>query len=125
MTKDVLIKNNRPLMAPHILEWMQESPEDREKRKREFCKNCKYSWHAFGSSRNSMTQVRREYILITGHMRGCSPINCKKFEPRSKKVIKRSFEIKHDKSDIDIGDWVFDGSDIWNTGDSSDVSKQG
>lgn len=67
-------------MARYVYEWLAESPEDRQKRKDTVCRKCRYSANACESSKNTLTQVQCDYIMRTGHMRGCSPIDCKRFE---------------------------------------------
>ncbi len=74
------IKKTPVPYAPWLKDVKLESDNDRLERKKKQCENCFYSMRIAGSSPG---QAICGYMLLTGKMRGCSPINCGKFMPGS------------------------------------------
>lgn len=111
--------------AAWIPDALKEKAEDRLERKTRMCDKCIYVMRIAGGTPG---QALCNYLGITGKMRGCSPINCKKFTPGKKEAAGRGREIKvknYVESDIDMGDWVFDRGLLWDTADGADERKQG
>lgn len=49
--------------------------------KNTLCRKCIY-YRRLGSSKGYDSNMACHYLLDTGHMRGCSPMNCRKFKGR-------------------------------------------
>lgn len=88
MTAEVTkgIRNIYDLVAegkahPSVLEFLRLTPEDIIQIKKKQCSKCQY----FEGSTKALSLRNCEYVLYTGQMRKCSPINCKKFTPRIKR----------------------------------------
>ena len=65
-----------------IRKWKDVSKEEILKLKKEQCSKCVYFSRAYKELYESCTC---DYILITGHRRGCSPLECKEkgiFKPK-------------------------------------------
>ena len=76
------IGNQRHLQASYIAEALAETEEERRKRKEKYCAKCKYGVRTSGHTGQSAAwYVSCNYASITGHVRGCSPIDCAKYEP--------------------------------------------
>ena len=69
-----------------IQDVMKETQAERLERKAKYCNRCFYGAAIAGSSPG---QALCNYIEITGHMRGCSPIGCRKFKPGKAKRTRR------------------------------------
>ena len=68
---------------PYIELYLNEDPKEQKKRKARMCAYCKYSSKIFGhTSSSSPDYVICDYLIKTGRSRGCSPIECKRFEKR-------------------------------------------
>lgn len=62
------------------------------KLKRNQCIKCKYA-SRFNTDDRNVSAMTCDYVLIMKHSRGCSPINCKKFEPRTRRQRKKALRI--------------------------------
>lgn len=51
---------------------------------RKACKKCKYRGRGAGTKNPLSTQSRCDFIVLTGHMRGCKPEDCNRFEKGAK-----------------------------------------
>ena len=88
--KGAEIKNTKPVWADYIERDLAEPKEDRIKRMALVCARCKYSNRIAGHVQSSSPEyIICDYILKTGHMRGCSVIDCNKFEPKRKEAKKK------------------------------------
>lgn len=61
--------------------------------KRNQCSKCMYASRQNVDSRN-LSNMTCDYIDYKKHSRGCSPINCRKFEPRNKKGRRKALRLK-------------------------------
>jgi len=79
--------------------WASETNAQRMKRRETVCLKCKYFSTALKQQLGSATC---DYIFDTGHMRPCSPVDCKKmgvFTPRAKNSKQRRLkDLKYDQS---------------------------
>jgi len=76
------IGNQRHLQAEYIAEVLAETEEERHARKEKYCAKCKYGVRTSGHTGQSAAwYVSCNYASMTGHVRGCSPIDCAKYEP--------------------------------------------
>lgn len=90
MGRRIEIRNTKVIWADYVEQDLAEPPEDRRKRKAEVCAKCRYSNKVSGHVTNSSADyIICCYILDTGHMRGCSAIDCMRFEPKKKEVKTR------------------------------------
>ena len=62
--------------------WREVTDAERNKNKKEKCRFCEYANRL--TKENDYSVLTCDYIGITGHSRGCSPIECDKFKPRTK-----------------------------------------
>ena len=82
MSRFTEIKNQRHLQADYIKDVLAETPEERKARKEKLCAHCRYGVRTSGHTGQSAAwYVSCNYASITGHCRGCSPIDCAKYEP--------------------------------------------
>lgn len=72
--------------------WEQVTSKEIMKNKRNLCIRCKYS-SRFNTDDRNVSVMTCDYILLMKHSRGCSPINCKKFEPRLQKKRRQALRI--------------------------------
>ena len=86
--------------TPWIKDVMKETHEERLKRKEKYCSKCFYAVRIAGDSPN---QALCNYIEITGHMRGCSPVGCTKFRPgRVKRTRRPDNTLQERKTPVEI-----------------------
>lgn len=76
--------------------WAKLTEAEINRNKKNTCEKCAY----FSRSGGTITNGSRycEYLLITGHMRRCSPLECKKkgvfkARPAGRRRINRAFTI--------------------------------
>lgn len=72
------IRIGKPLpfdeLPEHIKEWSRLSDAEVNRHKAKHCRNCMYlSRHT-----SSFTNSTCDYMVMTGEMRGCSPLHCDK-----------------------------------------------
>lgn len=72
--------------------WSQISSRAICKLKRSQCVKCQYS-SGMGVDKHNVSNMTCDYLLIVGHSRGCSPINCAKFEPRTRRKRRQPLRI--------------------------------
>lgn len=90
MKRAIGIKNAKTIWAEYVNQDLAEPSEDRRKRKAEVCAKCRFSNRVSGHvAQSSADYIICCYVLDTGHMRGCSAINCMRFEPKKKEVKSR------------------------------------
>ena len=82
--------------------------------KRNQCSKCMYASRQNVDSRN-LSNMTCDYIEYKKHSRGCSPINCEKFEQRKKKGRRQAMILKF-KGSGEV--YAHDG-----TGTAADTSK--
>lgn len=58
--------------------WREYTEAEIHKNKLKYCAKCRF--HIGGCAATKFAETMCNYLGITGHKRGCSPINCKKFE---------------------------------------------
>lgn len=76
------VPNSRPHYAPYMKEALAETEEEKKARKAKYCAHCKYGVRSTGhTGQSAKYYVTCNYSFLTGHSRGCSPIDCKRFEP--------------------------------------------
>ena len=61
--------------------------------KRNQCSKCKYASRQNVDSRN-LSNMTCDYIFYKKHSRGCSPIDCKMFEPRKKQGRRQAMKLR-------------------------------
>ena len=70
-------------MNPDLIQKIEvEPPVERPKgwnKNRKACKKCKYRGRGEGTNNPVSTQSRCDFILHTGHMRGCKAEDCNRF----------------------------------------------
>lgn len=63
------------------MSWKDVDKKTIGKNKEKYCIHCKYSGALEATTKQYAAHVYCNYMEKAGHRRGCSPINCKKFEP--------------------------------------------
>lgn len=76
--------------------WGKLTETEINRNKKNTCEKCVY--FSRGGESNTLGTRHCEYLLITGHMRGCSPLDCKKkgifkLRPAGRRRINRAFTI--------------------------------
>lgn len=69
--------------------WTHVTSKKITENKRRLCAKCKFSG-LINNDYKHVSAMTCDYILIMKHSRGCSPIDCKKFEPRTRKRPKEA-----------------------------------
>lgn len=75
-------------MNPELIPKIEVAPPvERPKgwnKNRKACKKCRYRGRNAGTKNKLATQSRCDFIVITGHMRGCKAEDCNRFEEGKK-----------------------------------------
>lgn len=59
-------------------DWSEMAEQEIYKLKKKQCTKCKYFSHQNG--KQAVSAVPCDYLLITGHSRGCSPLDCVSYD---------------------------------------------
>ena len=73
--------------------WELVTAAETLKIKRNQCSKCKYASRQNVDSRN-LSNMTCDYIFYKKHSRGCSPIDCKMFEPRKKQGRRQAMKLR-------------------------------
>lgn len=77
-------------------QWSELTEAEINQNKKKHCEKCLYFSRGGGTNTNGARYC--EYLLIEGHMRGCSPLKCREkgtFKPRPKdrRRVNRAFRV--------------------------------